>query len=132
MVSWCWFAIKYYCAYNDSFDRCWVFYYFYILADVIANYFMLFLADLIAIFLADVYAINMWWMFLPHWSLLKICWYCFTWLMLLPMYFWQILLPFILWQVLYHLCFNLLLALIVNWQMLLPFMWKMENHISYV
>ena len=47
-------------------------YYFYVLADVIANYFMLFLADLIAIFLADVYAINMWWMFLPHWSLLNI------------------------------------------------------------
>ena len=45
---------------------------------------------------------------------------------------WQILLPFILWQVLYHLCFNLLLALIVKWQMLLPFVWKMENHISYV
>ena len=31
-----------------------------------------FLVDLIAIFLADDYPINMWWMFLPHWSLLKI------------------------------------------------------------
>ena len=105
----------------------------YILADVIANYFMLFfLADLIDIFLADVYAINMWWMFLPHWSLPKILLILFVLADVIANVFWQILLPFILWQVLYHLCFNLLLALIVNWQMLLPFMWKMENHISYV
>ena len=30
------------------------------------------------------------------------------------------------------LVFYLLLALIVKWQMLLPFVWKMENHISFV
>ena len=42
---------------------------FFVLADVIANlFYVIFMADLIAIFLADVYAIDMWWMFLPHWS----------------------------------------------------------------
>ena len=46
---------------------------FFVLADVIANLFdVIFMADLIAIFLADVYAIDMWWMFLPHWSFFSI------------------------------------------------------------
>ena len=46
---------------------------FFVLADVIANlFYVIFMADLIAIFLADVYAIDMWWMFLPHWSFIII------------------------------------------------------------
>ena len=47
---------------------------FFALADVIANlFYVIFMADLIAIFLTDVCAINMWWMFLPHWSFLHNC-----------------------------------------------------------
>ena len=42
---------------------------FFVLDDVIAYlFYVIFMADLIAIFLTDVYAIDMWWMFLPHWS----------------------------------------------------------------
>ena len=41
---------------------------FFVLADVIANFCMIFMADLIAIILADVIAFDLWWMLIPHWS----------------------------------------------------------------
>ena len=53
--------------------------------------------------------------------------------MLLPMYAFADLIAIYFFTVgVIPLVFYLLLALIVKWQMLLPFVWKMENHISFV
>ena len=87
-------------------------------------YFMLFFWQiLLPYFLADVYAIDIWWMFLLQWSLFK---------SLLILFLLADVIANVLLADLIAICIDLLLALFVNWQMLLPFMWKMENHITYV
>ena len=52
--------------------------------------------------------------------------------MLLPMYVVADLIAIYFVAGVIPLVFCLLLALIVKWHMLLPFVWKMENHISFV